>query len=121
MDMPRLIEIKNGERATSTFSAAEMDGRLSRLRELMQTRGIQAALFTSYQNINYYSDFLYCSFGRPYGLVVTDTETTSISANIDGGQPWRRTHGENLVFTDWQRDSFYEAVRRLVPAFSTDR
>jgi creatinase len=38
---------------------------------------------------------------------------TSISANIDGGQPWRRTAGDNLVYTDWQRDNFYRAVQQL--------
>ena len=32
---------------------------------------IDAVLFTSYHNINFYSDFLYCSFGRFYGLAVT--------------------------------------------------
>ena len=119
MSLPGLIEIPNGERATGTFTHSEMERRLSSLRGMMASSGIEVCLFTSYHNINYYSDFLYCSFGRPYGLVVTMDSATSISANIDGGQPWRRTHGENLVFTDWQRDNFYAAVRRLVPAGST--
>lgn len=116
MDMPRLIEIQNGERVQGTFSDDEMDGRLARLRSVMAEREIDAVLFTSYHNVNYYSDFLYCAFGRPYGLVVTQDAATTISANIDGGQPWRRTVGENIVFTDWQRDSYYEAVRMLVPS-----
>lgn len=118
MEMPDLIEIKNGERARGTFSAAEMGGRLARLREMMSEQGIDVALFTSYHNINYYADFLYCAFGRPYGLVVTEDEATTLSANIDGGQPWRRTRGENLVFTDWRRDNFFRGVRRLVPSGS---
>jgi creatinase len=47
--------------------------------------------------------------------VVTQDGATSISANIDGGQPWRRTCGDNLVYTDWQRDNYFRAVQQLVP------
>jgi creatinase len=51
--------------------------------------------------------------------VVDQQRSVSISANIDGGQPWRRTFGqENLVYTDWQRDNFFRAVQQLVPAGS---
>jgi len=112
--MQELITIRNGEKVQGTFSAAEMDGRLERLRRAMAKAKIDCALFTSYHNINYYGDFLYCSFGRPYGLVVTAAGATSISANIDGGQPWRRTHGDNLIYTDWQRDNYFRAVQRLI-------
>jgi creatinase len=119
MQMPDLIEIKNGEPVKGTFSAAEMTGRLTRLRKQMAQSGIDVALFTSYHSICYYSDFLYCSFGRSYGLVVDQQRSVSISANIDGGQPWRRAFGqENLVYTDWQRDNFFQAVQQLVPAGS---
>jgi creatinase len=38
---------------------------------MMARTGVDSVLFTSYHNINYYSDFLYCSFGRFYGLVVS--------------------------------------------------
>ena len=77
---------------------------------------IDAAVFTSYHNINYYSDFLYCSFGRPYALVVTQDAVVSISANIDGGQPWRRTVGtENIIYTDWQRDNYFVAIQQALP------
>ncbi|SVA71790.1 uncharacterized protein METZ01_LOCUS124644 [marine metagenome] len=81
----------------------------------MGRQGLDAVLFTSIHNVNYYSDFLYCSFGRPYGLVVTGERSTSISANIDAGQPGRRTFGENLVYTDWRRDNYLRAVQQLVP------
>ncbi len=113
--MEQLKTIENGERVTPTFSQSEMQGRLDSLRKLMAAEGIDAALFTSYHNINYYSDFLYCSFGRPYGLVVTPDRATTISANIDGGQPWRRSFGDNLIYTDWQRDNYYAAVKSLMP------
>ncbi len=119
MERPQIIEIRNGERVQGTFSKEEMDLRLSKLRGLLAGTGVSHALFTSYHNVNYYSDFLYCAFGRPYGLVVDENEATSISANIDGGQPWRRSHGGNLVYTDWQRDNFLRAVQRLIPDDAT--
>ena len=116
MDLPRVIEIKNGEPVEGTFSEAEMNARLASLRALMAARDIDVALFTSYHNICYYSDFLYCRFGRDYALVVTQERIASVSANIDGGQPWRRGFGgDNLVYTDWQRDNYFHAVRDLVP------
>jgi creatinase len=114
MEREQIKVIRNGERVTQTFSAAEMARRIDRLRAHMAQAAIDAVVFTSIHNINYYADFLYCSFGRPYALVVTQTEATSVSANIDGGQPWRRTVGDNLVYTDWQRDNYVRAVQRLV-------
>jgi creatinase len=118
-DLEPLKTIRNGERVQRTFSDAEMEGRLARLREHMAAEGIDCVLFTSYHNINYYADFLYCSFGRPYGLVVTPERSTSLSANIDAGQPWRRTFGDNLVYTDWQRDNYIRGLQRLVPGRGT--
>ncbi|MEE8189461.1 MAG: aminopeptidase P family N-terminal domain-containing protein, partial [Kiloniellales bacterium] len=115
MAMPRLIEIKNGERVSPTFSEAEMSARLAKLRACMADEGVDAALFTSYHNICYYGDFLYCRFGRDFALVVTQDKVTSISANVDGGRPWRRTFGgENLVYTDWQRGNYFRAVQSLI-------
>jgi creatinase len=115
-DMDSLKIIRNGEKVAPTFSPEEMAARLSRLRASMAAHDIDASLFTSIHNVNYYSDFLYCSFGRPYGLVVTGDGSVSISANIDGGQPGRRTFGDNLVYTDWQRDNFFRAVREQLQA-----
>ena len=104
----------NGEKARPTFSDAEMTRRQTTIREHMSDAGIDAVLFTSYQNINYYADFLYCRFGRRYALVLTPDKATTVSAGIDGGQPWRRTFGENVVYTDWQRDNYFHAVRGLI-------
>ncbi len=106
--------VNNGEKVTPTFSAAEMTRRLSAIRAYMAPKNIDAALFTSYHNICYYSDFLYCYFGRRYGLLVDHGNSTSISAGIDGGQPWRRTFGGNVTYTDWQKDNYFHAVRQLV-------
>ncbi len=114
--MEQTKNIRNGAKVTPTFSLPEMQARLAKLRSAMAESDIDAVIFTSYHNINYFADFLYCAFGRPYGLVVTPDSTTSISANIDGGQPYRRTFGDNLVYTDWQRDNYYRAVQQLLAA-----
>ncbi|MEH6835325.1 MULTISPECIES: aminopeptidase P family protein [Falsihalocynthiibacter] len=103
----------NGPKAAPTFSAPEMQRRLTAIRTYMASENIDAALFTSYHNINYYADFLFCSFGRRYGLVVDHTTATSISAGIDGGQPWRRTFGNNVTYTDWNKDNYFHAVDKL--------
>ena len=117
--MPDVITLHNGEQVPGTLSKAEMAARVERLRACMNERGIDAVLFTSYHNINYYSDFLYCAFGRSYGLVVTGTDHTTISANIDGGQPWRRSVEDNVTYTDWQKDNYFAAVRKLIKDGST--
>ena len=83
---------------------------------MMVEQNLDSAIFTSYHNINYYSDFLFCHFGRFYAFVVTHDTATSVSANIDGGQPWRRTYGDNLIYTDWQRDNYFRAIQQLAPA-----
>ena len=112
--MEQLKTIHNGERVRPTFSASEMNRRLGALRAHMAERQIDACLFTSIHNIHYFSDFLYCSFGRLYGLVVTQEGQTTISANIDGGQPWRRTFGDSVAYTDWHRDNYFVAVKQLI-------
>lgn len=114
-DLPSTKQIRNGRPVPHTFSEAEYGRRQSALRRVLAELHLDAALFTSIHNIAYYSDFLYCSFGRPYGLVATQDKVVSVSANIDGGQPWRRTVGDNIVYTDWQRDNFYRAVRQVLP------
>ena len=114
--LKNIIEINNGDAASSTFPAAEYQRRLADLRTYMAAKGIGHALFSSYHNINYYGDFLFCHFGRFYGLVVDDQTQTSVSANIDGGQPARRTIGNNIVYTDWARDNYFKAIAQLIPA-----
>ncbi|CAH1241415.1 Hypp6362 [Branchiostoma lanceolatum] len=110
--MPRLVDRKNGEKVQPTFSVKELQRRLNVLRAFMITSNIDAVLFTSYHNINYFCDYLYVAFGRPYGLVVTMDNVLSITSAIDGGQPWRRTQiGENIGYTDWHRDNYYHALQ----------
>lgn len=107
---PELYRYHNGEKSPLPFDTAEYEARLTELRARMEAAGAQAAVFTSMHNIAYYSGFLYCSFGRPYGLVVTDTYCVTISAGIDAGQPWRRSFADNITYTDWQRDNFWRAI-----------
>ena len=114
MDLPSLIEIPNGDKVTPTFSIDELQRRLGKLRKHMAENDVDAVVLTSYHNINYFSDFVYCRFGRDYGLVVTQERYTTVTANIDGGQPWRRNQlGDNIIYTDWQKDNFFKAVREL--------
>ncbi|WP_193092674.1 M24 family metallopeptidase [Halomonas colorata] len=114
MQLPSLIEIPNGEKVIPTFSDVEMRGRLEKLRKYMAKNNLDAVILTSYHNINYYSDFVYCKFGRDYGLVITQEKFTTVTANIDGGQPYRRNRlGDNIVYTDWQKDNFFKAIKQL--------
>ena len=104
----------NGDKAALPFSQAEYDRRLGALRVIMADEDLDAVLLTSMHNVAYYSGFLYCSFGRPYACVVTQDRCVTVSANIDGGQPWRRSHGENVIYTDWQRGNYWAALASLV-------
>ncbi len=111
---PEYFTLHNGEKAPLPFRPEEYETRLANLRAMMEQCDVPAVLFTSMQNIAYFSGFLYCSFGRPYGCVVTPERCTVISANIDAGQPWRRCHGDNLIYTDWKRDNYWRAVRAVL-------
>ncbi|MDQ7071381.1 MAG: aminopeptidase P family protein [Rhodobacterales bacterium] len=111
---PETFTLQNGAKARLPFAISEYDTRLRKLRTEMAARGIDVVLLTSMQNIAYYSGFLYCSFGRPYACVVTQEASTTVSANIDGGQPWRRSAHDNVIYTDWKRDNYWRAVRNLV-------
>ncbi len=114
-DPENLKRIRNGAKVRHTFADSEYAARQASLRGVMAAMKVDSVLFTSIHNINYYSDFLYTSFGRPYGLVVTGDKVVSISANIDGGQPWRRTAGtDNVVYTDWRRDNYFRAIQQEV-------
>jgi len=100
----------NGEKAKLPFSVAEYNRRLGQLRAEMQSRDLPAVLLTSMHNIAYYSGFLYCAFGRPYACIVSQDDCTVISANIDASQPWRRSIGDGVIYTDWRRDNYWRAV-----------
>ena len=112
MERPQHYRFHQGERLLP-FSPEEYETRLKALRAEMQAAHVDAVVFTSMHNIAYYSGFLYCSFGRPYGLVVTATDSVTISAGIDAAQPWRRCHGDNITYTDWERNNFWRAIKSV--------
>lgn len=77
--------------------------------------GIDACVFTSYYNLYYFSDFLYCSMGRQYAMIVTDEKAVTITPSVDYGYPWRRTTCDNISYTNWHKDNFYLAIQQQVP------
>lgn len=109
MERPQHYRFHQGEKALP-FSDAEYEARLANLRASMASEGVDACVLTSMHNVSYYSGFLYCSFGRPYAQVVTATETVTFSAGIDAAQPWRRGYGDNITYTDWQRNNYWRAI-----------
>ena len=112
-DMMRTVRWHNGEKVAGPFSDFEMDRRQQLLRDHMAEHDIDASLLTSLHNIGYFSGFVFCYFGRRYGFVVDQENATSITAAIDGGQPYRMTHGDNITYTDWRKDNFWFAVQGL--------
>jgi creatinase len=114
-ELLRLQNMHNGEKAVPTFSAAEMSRRQDGLRKILVELKLDGAILTSYHNICYFSDFLFCYFGRRYAFVVTAEKAVSVSAGIDAGQPWRRTFGDNITYTDWQRDNYFYALQQQLP------
>jgi creatinase len=115
MSRPALVDYRyNGKSAKPTFSASEMQRRQDNIRGWMAKTNVDACVFTSYHNINYLADFMYCSFGRKYGFVITQREATSVSAAIDGGQPARRTAGNNVTYTDWSKENYFTALQNLI-------
>ena len=109
---PQFYRFHQGEK-TLPFADAEYEARLAKLRATMTEQGLDACVFTSMHNIAYYSGFLYCAFGRQYAQVVTATDSVTISAGIDAAQPWRRGYGDNITYTDWQRNNYWRAIRSV--------
>jgi creatinase len=113
MERPDFFNLKNGEKAKLPFTDQEYQKRLINLRATMSKNNLDMVILTSMHNIAYYTGFIYCSFGRPYGCVVTANKISTISANIDASQPWRRSHSDNVIYTDWKRDNFLKAIMQL--------
>ena len=114
MERPDFFTLKNGEKAKLPFSNEEYNQRLIKLRSIMDKDNLDMIILTSMHNIAYYSGFIYCSFGRPYGCIITEKKIVTISANIDASQPWRRSHCENIIYTDWKKDNFLKAITSII-------
>ena len=46
--------------------------------------------------------------------VLLQKKISTISANIDASQPWRRSHCDNIIYTDWKRDNFLKVIKSFV-------
>ena len=114
MERPDFFTLKNGEKVKLPFSSNEYQNRVYNLRKVMSDNNIEMIILTSMHNIAYYTGFIYCSFGRPYGCVITQNKIVTISANIDASQPWRRSHCDNIIYTDWRRDNFFKAINSII-------
>ena len=114
MERPDFFKLENGKKVKLPFSKKEYDERVKKLREVMSKNNLNIVILTSMHNIAYYTGFIYCSFGRPYGCIITQKKVSTISANIDAGQPWRRSHCDNIIYTDWKRDNFFKAIASLI-------
>ena len=106
MKRPDFFTLKNGKKVKLPFTEQEYKTRLENLRIVMSNNNLDMIILTSMHNIAYYTGFIYCSFGRPYGCVITKNKVTTISANIDASQPWRRSVYDNVIYTDWKRDNY---------------
>ncbi|MDA9066040.1 aminopeptidase P family N-terminal domain-containing protein, partial [Candidatus Pelagibacter sp.] len=114
MERPDFFTLKNGDKAKLPFTDQEYQRRLTNLRTIMSKNNLDMIILTSMHNIAYYTGFIYCSFGRPYGCIITGNKISTISANIDASQPWRRSHCDNVIFTDWKRDNFLKAIVSII-------
>ena len=114
MERPDFFKFRNGEKVKLPFTNSEYQQRVDKLRSVMEKNNLDMVILTSMHNIAYYTGFIYCSFGRPYGCVVTKKKISTISANIDASQPWRRSHCDNIIYTDWKRDNFLKAIVSII-------
>ncbi|MDC0215987.1 aminopeptidase P family protein [Candidatus Pelagibacter sp.] len=114
MERPDFFNLKNGNKAKLPFSNKEYQRRINNLRKVINKKNLDMIFLTSMHNIAYYTGFIYCSFGRPYGCIITENKIFTISANIDSSQPWRRSHSENVIYTDWKQDNFLKAIVSVI-------
>ena len=114
MERPDFFTLNNGKKAKLPFTDKEYNQRLNKLRTIMDKKNLDMVILTSMHNIAYYTGFIYCSFGRSYGCIITQNKISTISANIDASQPWRRSHCDNVIYTDWKRDNFLKAIVSIV-------
>ena len=114
MERPDFFSLKNGSKSKLPFSNKEYEERLKKIRTVMSKNNLDMIILTSMHNIAYHTGFIYCSFGRPYGCVITEKKIVTISANIDASQPWRHSFCENVIYTDWKRDNFLKAIVSII-------
>ena len=79
MERPDFFTLKNGDKAKLPFSKEEYNQRVEKLRSVMSKQNLDMVILTSMHNIAYYTGFIYCSFGRPYGCVITKDGAENIT------------------------------------------
>ena len=121
MERPDFFTLKNGTKSKLPFSNKEYQKRLDKVRNVMSSNNLNMIILTSMHNIAYYTGFIYCSFGRPYGCVITEKKIVTISANIDASQPWRHSFCENIIYTDWKKDNFLKAIVSIIDREKTPK
>ena len=77
MERPDFFTLKNGDKAKLPFTKKEYQRRLDNLRNVMNNNNLDMIILTSMHNIAYYTGFIYCSFGRPYGCVITQKKNSN--------------------------------------------
>ena len=78
MNRPDFFTLKNGNKVKLPFSNREYDERVNKLRSVMNKNNIDLVILTSMHNIAYYTGFIYCSFGRLYGCIITTDKISTI-------------------------------------------
>lgn len=119
--MDSFYKLKNGTKIKPVIPELEFSNRIKKLRSYMERNNMQCIILTSIHNIKYYTNFLYCSFGRNYTALVTHSDVVLITAGIDSGNPWRRSvKCKNLTYTDYNKSNFYKTVKsEFLPDFKT--
>ena len=92
MERPDFFALKNGDKAKLPFSNTEYDRRINKLRDVMDNKNLDMVILTSMHNIAYYTGFIYCSFGRPYGCVITKKKFQQFQQIL-----MQANHGEDLI------------------------
>ena len=64
--------LQNGNKSNLPFSNIEYKKRLTKIRTVMSKNNLDMVILTSIHNVAYHTGFIYCSFGRPYGCVITE-------------------------------------------------
>jgi len=112
--VPHVFTQHNGEQIGTTFSPEEFERRLKDARDVMAEKEVDALVLTTMHNIKYYADFVPSPFGRLFGLVITPEDSITVTPWVDGGMPWRTTHGENIVYSDWDSQNMLRAVQHTL-------
>ena len=97
-----------------------MTRRQDMIRQHMETAGLDACVFTSYHNVFYFSDFLYCKFGRNYAFIITPEKSITVSA---GGLCFLRFLSIMIIYKTIYNNFRGTVIRRLPPGlnFSSSR